>query len=111
MIDYIVYFQNYKRETKTGVSKVTLITILSRSTNDAGYFLILDRTGIIKKQLTKRLVKELVEKYKLDVFFSIGLFNVVEDIHEELFDESGNKENLLRELENPDFEILKYYEL
>lgn len=113
MIDYIVYFQEYN---KTDVIYKMLITILSRSTNDVGYFLMLDRRGTIKKRLTKKLVKELIEGYnKLDNFISIGTVGLITvgDIHEELFDGKGNKEGRIRELEeegNPEFEIFKYYE-
>ena len=117
-INYIVYFSNYinyKRKTKPDLVPLPYLVILSRNIKSFGCFLVLDRNkkGIIKKKLTKRLVKELVEGNKLNWFSDIENEKElleIKDIHEELFDGKGNKEGRIRELESPDFEILKYYE-
>ena len=118
-IDYIVYFSNYinyKGETKPDLVPLPFLVVLSRNIKDFGGFLVLDRNkkGILKKKLTKRLVKELVVRNKLNWFSDMGNKNEpleIKDIHEELFNGEGNKEDRVRELENPEFEILKYYEL
>ena len=97
-INYIVYF--IKSDTNT------FLVILCRESKHLGF--CVERKGWLRKRLNKKLIDELFEM-KLDDFTCI-FQTPLEDIHEELFDGSGNKEGRIRELEDPRDILGKYYE-
>lgn len=97
-INYIVYFIRSVNRT--------FLVILCRESKSTGF--CVERKGWLRKRLNKKLIDELFEM-ELDDFLCIFKTSL-EDIHEELFDGSGNKENLLRELEYPGDTWGKYYE-